>query len=242
MTMPAALALRTLLPLAGPAGPPAGALLRFRGPQPLHRALQTQALPPAPAPAPDRGARDAQLAAWLAEAARGEAAAFERFYDATAAHARTLARRMLRGRGTDGRRDSDCDDLLAEAYFEAWRKLARFDATRGSAVTWLLQIVRSRALDLLRHPAAHATEALPEDTADPTHGDDPARQLWQQQAGTRLHAALAHLTAPERWVLGLAYFRELSHAEIAATTGLPLGTVKSHLQRAQVKLRAALAD
>jgi len=232
MTMPAALALRT----RPSAGPVSGALLLFRGPQPfLHRTLQPQALPPTPAP--DRSARDAQLAAWLEAAARGEAAAFERFYDATAAHARTLARRMLRG----PQRDSDCEDLLAEAYFEAWRKLARFDATRGSAMTWLLQIVRSRALDLLRHQAAHAAEALPEEAADPAHHDDPAHHLWQQQAGTRLHAALAHLTAPERWVLGLAYFRELSHAEIAAATGLPLGTVKSHVQRAQVKLRAALA-
>jgi RNA polymerase sigma-70 factor, ECF subfamily len=183
-----------------------------------------------------RARRDAEHAAWLAAAAAGDSAAFERFYDATAAFARALARRMLRG----PQRDADCDDLLADSYFEAWRQLPRFDASRGSAVTWLLQIVRSRSLDLLRRQASQAAEPLEGVEADAPAAGDPAEQLWQLQAGTRLHAALLHLTPPERWVLGLAYFRDLSHSEIAGTTGMPLGTVKSHLQRAQVKLRAAL--
>ena len=193
---------------------------------------------PARRPPPDasRVERDHALALALAEAARGDTRAFERFYDATFGYARALARRMLDA--------SDTEDLLADVYFEAWRHAARFDATRGSAVTWLLTMVRSRALDLLRHQAVHpsvggSVDAAPE---EPASADwDPAERLWQAQAGTRLHAALQALTAAERWVLGLAYFRELTHAEIAAGTGLPLGTVKSHLQRAQTKLRAVLA-
>jgi RNA polymerase sigma-70 factor, ECF subfamily len=186
-----------------------------------------------------REQRDAHLATLLAEAARGSHEAFEQFYDATVAHARTLARRMLRG----PQRDADGDDLLADSYFEAWRNLPRFDPQRGSAVTWLLQIVRSRALDLLRRQGTQHAGLPPDDNAaTPIDEHDAAEQLWQQQAGTRLHAALARLTAPERWVLGLAYFRELSHAEVAAATGMPLGTVKSHVQRAQIKLRAALSD
>ena len=186
------------------------------------------------APSPERGERDLGLARLLAAAARGDSCAFEAFYDATAGFARTLARRMLRG--------ADVDDLLADAYFEAWRHAARFDPERGGAVTWLLTLVRSRALDLLRHQTAHpggAAEAVDDEPADST--DDPAERLWRLQAGTRLHLALQALTAPERWVLGLAYFRDLTHREIAQCTGLPLGTVKSHIQRAQTKLRAALA-
>jgi len=207
----------------------------------LHPAAPPTAAPPTGAArdAPEaRAARDARLATLLAAAAGGSAQAFEAFYDASAAHARALARRMLRG----PQREADIEDLLADAYFEAWRLAARFDAVRGSAVTWLLQIVRSRALDLLRRQAAHPTEPLTDETPAPDGDDDPATRLWQQQAGTRLHAALLRLSAPERWALGLAYFRELSHAQIAATTGLPLGTVKSHIQRAQLKLREALAD
>jgi RNA polymerase sigma-70 factor (ECF subfamily) len=192
---------------------------------------------PAPRPDAERQQRDQHLAALLAAAARGDSAAFEAFYDATAGYARALARRLLHG--------ADLEDLLADAFFEAWRGAARFDAGRGSAVTWLLTIVKSRALDLLRHQAAHPSvggqAGDPAETAADAHAD-PAEALWQQQAGSRLHGALQGLSAAERWVLGLAYFRELSHSEIAQCTGLPLGTVKSHVLRAQHKLRAALAD
>ena len=178
--------------------------------------------------------RDHVLAQALAAAARGDNGAFERFYDATAGYARALARRLLDA--------AEVDDLLADVYFEAWRHAARFDACRGSAVTWLLTLVRSRALDLLRRRATQPSVGGDATPADEPVDDDPAERLWQAQAGTRLHRALQALTAPERWVLGLAYFRELTHAQIADSTGMPLGTVKSHLQRAQTKLRAALAE
>jgi RNA polymerase sigma-70 factor, ECF subfamily len=185
----------------------------------------------------ERAERDARLAALVAAAARGDTTAFEAFYDATLGAARCLARRVLGSLA-----GSELDDLLAEVYFEAWRNAARFDAARGSAIAWLLTLVRSRSIDALRSRAAQplAQHAEADDsTADP--GPDPAERLWQSQAGSRLHAALAGLSAAERWALGLAYFRELSHREIAAATGWPLGTVKSHLLRAQGKLRAALA-
>ena len=103
--------------------------------------------------------RDARLASLLAASARGNTSAFEAFYDATAGYARALARRVLRS--------DDTDDLLADAFFEAWRAAARCDPARGSAVTWLLIIVRSRALDLLRqrstHPSVAGSEAAEQD-------------------------------------------------------------------------------
>lgn len=184
---------------------------------------------------PERAERDAMLAGLLAEAAAGKTPAFEAFYDATVGYARALARRMVKA--------TDLDDLLADAYFQAWREVTRFDAERGSAVTWLLTLVRSRALDLLRrqrasHEVETDTESLPE-TASELPGPDEL--LSGTQAGTRLHAALALLSSNERWVLGLAYYAELSHREICEQTGLPLGTVKSLILRAQVKLRDQLA-
>jgi RNA polymerase sigma-70 factor (ECF subfamily) len=209
-----------------------------------------------------RARRDTHLAQLLAAAAAGDAGAFEVFYEATFAYARTVARRLVREAAA-------VEDLLADCYFEAWRSAARFDAARGSAVTWLLVLVRSRCLDALRAAAARPDRLLadvmpshdardddaPGGVFEPraaAHGadgadgaaaaDDPAERLWRKQAGAELHAALATLSAPERWVLGLAYLRELTQAEIAACTGMPLGTVKSHALRAQQKLRAALAD
>ncbi len=183
--------------------------------------------------------RDARLAELLAATGRGDCTAFEAFYDATFACARTVARRMLRG--------ADVDDLLADAYFQAWRTVLRFDVARGSALTWLLTIVRSRCLDLLRQqrsqpsvggsgPDASAAAAVAGDS-----GEEPVERLWRRQADARLNAALEQLGAAERWVLGLAYFRDLSHAQIAAATGWPLGTVKTHILRAQQRLRVALA-
>lgn len=184
-----------------------------------------------------RHARDQQLAHWLTQAAGGDAEAFERFYDATITPAHALARRLLRG--------ADVDDVLAETYFQAWREAARFEAGRGSALGWLLTRLRSRAIDLLRsraHESAAAggdAEALAEQQPSPLPGPDDVLAL--AEAGSQLAAALAALSPHERWVLGLAFFRELSHAAIATATGLPLGTVKSLSLRAQAKLRAALA-
>jgi RNA polymerase sigma-70 factor (ECF subfamily) len=198
--------------------------------------------PPAPRrPATDdRAARDARLDAMIVAAAAGDERAFEQFYDATAGYALALARRMLRG--------PDIEDLLADAYFEAWRTAARFDAARASAVTWLLTIVRSRALDALRRLSAQPPagrepgEAGDADDLADDAAVDPADRLWRAEAGSRLDALLRQLAPAERWVLGLAYFRDLSHAQIAAETGLPLGTVKSHLARAQAKLRAGFGQ
>lgn len=184
-------------------------------------------------------ARDGQLAELLRAAAGGDARAFEAFYTATVGHAMAVVRRIA-GSGL-------AEDILSDCYFQAWRDAKRFDPLRGSAMAWLLTMARSRALDRLRqesvrhggHAAAPETDA---DTGQPSDSPGPDELMASVEARTRLHAALAHLSASERWVLALAYFRDYSQAEIATLTGLPLGTVKSHMNRAQHKLRAALQD
>lgn len=182
-----------------------------------------------------RAARDRHLADCLSRVARGDAAAFEAYYDATFGYAELVARRYLRG--------DDCDDLLADVYFEVWRTAPRFDPARGSPVTWLLLLVKSRALDALRQKTTHPSVQEDEDGDDEIAAEascDPAELLWRRQCDSRLHDALAGLSAAERWVLGLAYFRELSHSQIAAATAMPLGTVKSLIHRAQLRLRQTL--
>ena len=182
-----------------------------------------------------RGERDAELVTLLQAAAAGNASAFERVYDLSVAHAHALARRIVPS--------ADVEDVVADAYFQAWRDAGEFDAQRGSPVTWLLTIVRSRALDLLRrHRASPEVAAADDADGHPADSAGPPDLLDGVQAQCRLHRALAALSAQERWVLGLAYYREMSHREVSEATGLPLGSVKSLILRAQAKLRAVLAE
>lgn len=191
---------------------------------------------PVPAGTSDaRALRDRQLAVWLQGAAGGRADDFERFYDATIALAQAYGHRLLRG--------ADLDDVLADAYLQVWRECASYRCERGSPVSWLLCIVRNRAIDLLRH--RQASPECPDDGDNETeHGATDAAGPPDLLEATRrsgaLHAALSDLSAQERWLLGLAYFRDLTHAQISETTGLPLGTVKSCILRAQAKLREVL--
>ena len=185
-----------------------------------------------------RGGRDAELVTLLHAAAGGNANAFERVYDITIGYTQALLRRMLP--------QADLEDVLADVYFQAWRDAASFDPARGSPVTWLLTIARSRALDLLRHHkaspevAAGGEQAAME--AAVLEAPGPVDLLASLQANTRLQRALAQLSAQERWVLGLAYYREMTHREVSEATGLPLGSVKSLILRAQAKLRGLLAE
>jgi len=182
----------------------------------------------------DRSERDGRLAVLLAQAAAGHASAFEAFYEATFGYAQALARRMLR--------DTELEDVLSEAYLQAWREVTRFDPTRGSAVTWLLTLVRSRALDALERARRHPSVA-DDETRDDAPSDAPAPPDLAAgvEAGCALQRALLALSRDERWVLALAYYRDLPHSRIAEETGFPLGTVKSLILRAQQKLRARLA-
>jgi RNA polymerase sigma-70 factor (ECF subfamily) len=191
-------------------------------------------------PAAAQMLRDQQLAALLRAAAGGDARAFESFYAQTVRHALAVARRIVG--------EAHAADVLSDCYFQAWRDAARFDPGRGSALAWLLTMARSRALDRLRqeavrHGGLDGAPAFDADSADGTAAGTapgPDTLLECTESRSRLHAALARLSANERWVLALAYFRDHTHGEIAAHTGLPLGTVKSLISRAQAKLREAL--
>jgi RNA polymerase sigma-70 factor, ECF subfamily len=181
--------------------------------------------------------RNERLAGLLQAAAGGDGRAFESFYSATSRHAMAVVRRIVG--------EALAEDVLAECYFQAWRQAARFDAARGSALTWLLTMARSRALDRLRqeslrHGGLSGAPDFDADACEHAAALSPDQLLESVEARTRLHDALRELSANERWVLGLAYFRDCTQSEIAAITGMPLGTVKSHMTRAQHKLRETL--
>lgn len=168
-------------------------------------------------------------------AARDEGALGD-FYDATLGKAYGLTLRLVRNAAL-------AEEVVGDAYHQAWREAGRYDRARGAPLTWLLMICRSRALDALRarDPAiAHdAPETLiPE--ADQPRDDDPLDLLAAVESRRALHGALASLSPGQRQMIGLAFFRGLSHQEIAEHTQLPLGTVKSQVRRALEALRGML--
>lgn len=171
---------------------------------------------------------------WIARMTAGDEAALALLYDATLGHVFGLAVRIVR--------DQDAaEDVVAETYLQAWQQAGRYSAARGAPLAWLLNMCRSRALDYLRRrgPSASASEsdARTANSLSTDADDDPLSLVMALQAGERVREAIAGLPAIVQRLVGLAFFRGLSHQEIAEVTTLPLGTVKSHLRRAQKVLR-----
>ncbi len=173
---------------------------------------------------------------WVRRMARGDAAAFERLYDR---HASAVYPLVLRIVG----RSADADEVLQEAWLQAWRRAATYDPTRGTVLAWLLNMARSRALDRYRalssrHRAETQAEAEPR-TAPPA---DPVHEALGAERSRLVRAALAGLKPRHREVLEIAYFEGLSQTEIAARLAVPVGTVKTWMRQGTLALRAILAD
>lgn len=133
---------------------------------------------------------------------------------------------------------ADAEEVAADVLWQVWRQAVVFDRARGSVGAWLMMLVRSRAIDRLRARTARAT--LHEDPADPAATPDATHDINSAQRRRVVQAAIATLQDSERTVLELAYYSDLSQSAIAERTGLPLGTVKSRIRSALIKLREGL--
>ncbi len=131
------------------------------------------------------------------------------------------------------------DELTQEVMTTLWLKADLFDRGKSSVGTWLFRIARNRRIDLLRRNREDAVaEARPPDMPDPAPAPDDSLDMSQREA--RIRAALKLLPPEQLDLVRLAFFEGLSHGDIAAQTGLPLGTVKSRLRLAFTRLRRAL--
>jgi RNA polymerase sigma-70 factor (ECF subfamily) len=182
--------------------------------------------------APDEPA----LVAWMDGVVEHDEQAFGALYDATFARVHAFVLRITRHAAL-------AEEVVEDCFWQVWREAPRFDAARGRVLGWILTIARSRALDAMRrHQRTHCREVA-DDLAVDLHADpgaDPQDLLDATQGHHALHAALAGLPATQRQLLSLAFFRGMTHDEIAEHTGMPLGTVKSHLRRTLALLRERL--
>lgn len=159
--------------------------------------------------------------------------ALARFYDATVSRVYGLALRVTA-------RSDAAEEVTADVYMQVWNQAARFDQGRGSVLAWLLTICRSRAIDCLRRADEAESWAEPPEVAG-SAADDPQDLLIAVERGRALASALEGLTALQRQLVSLAFFRGLTHEEIADHARLPLGTVKTHIRKALACLRENLA-
>jgi len=126
------------------------------------------------------------------------------------------------------------EECTQEVMAAVWQKAHLFDPSRASVATWIFTIARNRKIDALRRMRRPEPEDLP---WGPAEQPDQTESLALQQETARLGAAIAALPPKQKELIEKAYFGDLSHREIAARTGLPLGTIKSRIRLALDRLR-----
>jgi len=197
--------------------------------------------------APDPDTRSLQ--ALIAGAAQGDHACFADIYERTHTHLFGVAVRIL-GQG------QAAEDVLQEAYVSIWNNAAGYrsevDGQPIQPMTWLIAIVRNKALDAFRARARRKESGLPSsgeigelDEEDTESSAAPAPSAMQllEQATEALHieGCMNALEGSHRQSLALAYYQGLSHTEVAAQMGAPLGSVKAWIRRGLEKLKGCLA-
>ena len=175
----------------------------------------------------------------LISAGRGSAAAYEAVYVALLPVVYRLALRVVRD-------ENHAEDIAQETLVEAWRKAASFDPAKGTAKAWVLTIAHRRAVDKVRREQRQRDQVEAESLTTPTVEDGPAESVieadftdWQRQ---RVRAGMAKLSDKQREVIELAYYRGRKHTEISEDLGVPLGTAKTRIRDALIKLRDVMEE
>lgn len=167
-------------------------------------------------------------------AERAEPAAFRELYQ-------TFGPRVKAYMMRQGANSATADDLVQETLFTVWRKAALYADDRGSVATWVFAIARNLRIDRLRRETPW--HELPEGRQEEASAEVPPDEaLYEKERRMRVGTVLAALPAEQRAVVHLSFVDGLSHSEIAARVGVPLGTVKSRMRLAYQRIRDALGD
>ncbi len=182
----------------------------------------------------ETGARNVCLTNLIHKLAEGDQQAMSALYDATNRLVYGLTLRIL------------CDASLAEevmldVYMQVWRQASAYDEKRGGPLAWLTTMARSRAIDRLRSGKQRQQREEPlEEAGNPSTPAGIEEEVAASEMRQRVQAALDLLSPEQREVIELAYYAGMSHSEIAAKLGQPLGTVKTRTRLGMIKLREAL--
>jgi RNA polymerase sigma-70 factor (ECF subfamily) len=167
---------------------------------------------------------------------RGDEQSLAEIYDRYSRILFSLAQRILNDR-------EEAEDVLQEVFLQVWKNASKFDETRGRPFTWLAVMTRSRALDRLRSPSRRRRTAEDSGLAERQNEVLDGVAAFQQSENREIvSAALAQLPEAQRRTLLLAYFDGLSQTEIAEQTATPLGTVKTRMRSAMIRLRELLGE
>ena len=175
-------------------------------------------------PSPPR--MDAEGTRLIRRLAKGDATALGEFFDRYAGRALGLALRIVRNR-------TEAEDVVQEVFVQVWRQASRYDPARGNPEAWVCTMARTRALDRLRWRAARRE--------DSSESAPPRVEAPATEDALAVRQALGDLSVEQRRALELAYYEGLTQSEIAHRLGEPLGTVKTRIRTAMIRLREALA-
>ena len=178
--------------------------------------------------------QDSKKAEWIAEMLRVRDHRDRKAFAALFTHFAPRIKGFLIKSGADGAMAEEC---AQDVMTTLWHKAAQFDPTRASVATWIFTIARNRRIDMLRRQRHPEPEEL---TWGPEPEPDQADVIALTQETEQLKAAIIALPDAQRDLIEKAYFGDLSQAEIAKVTGLPLGTIKSRIRLALDRLRHAM--
>ena len=170
----------------------------------------------------------------LRRSAAGDEDAFALLYDAVSSRLYGLVRRVVRD-------PAQSEEVAQEVFLDIWRHSARFDPSRGSALSWMLTIAHRKAVDRVRsaEAARHRDTNYGTSNQDVTH-DSTSEAVVERLDAERVHRALATLTEAQRRALELAYLSGYTHTEVATMLDLPLGTAKTRNRDGLIRLRDTL--
>lgn len=181
----------------------------------------------------DRDVRRAEEAALLARVVDRDERAVEELYARYSGPLYSLAYQVTRA-------DRFAQDVVQEVFIALWKDAARFDPAKGSVGPWLFSLARHKAIDLVRREANVRKRTADVDMSFEEAPDNVDHEAWLNLRRDKVREAIAELTDSQRTALELAFFSGLTHVEVAERLGIPLGTAKTRIRSALLRLRDVL--